>query len=573
MRWIPGKTSWLVALSCALPGCGGAPAPPLPAAGSPTPRQGGTLHAATFSDVRSLDAATAFDTVSSVIESLLYDTLVSYDAEGRLTPQLAERWALSDDGRRYTFSLRRGVLMHDGRELTADDVKRSMERALHPDTPCPVPSYYDKIEGYAAYHAGRAPTLSGVRVSGRYELQISLSSPDSTFLLLLALPIMAPLCESAGRTWRASFNLEACGAGPFKLEAYEAGLRVRVVRHHGYWKKGEPKLDAVEWQLGVQPFTQRFKFERGELDYLRELTEADSQQYRSSAAWAGQGAWESSLVTLGVFMNTQLPPFDDVHFRRAVAFAIDREQVSSVRPGNTTPRARMVPASITPDRPGQAHHRYDPARALEELALAGYPYDPATGRGGYPEAIEYLAIIDSFSQQSAELIQQQLARVGVRLRLSVVGFPTFLAKSGRPRAVKMGFAGWHADYPDPSTFFEPILSSRSIQEEDSQNASFFANAELDALLDEARISTDEARRAQLFERAEQLVVEQAPWVPVHDYRAFELWQPYLRGYRPHPLLPQYVRGAWLDRAERAASRRAPRTTLAWALGRGWSAPR
>ncbi|MFO0570303.1 MAG: ABC transporter substrate-binding protein [Polyangiaceae bacterium] len=545
--------------------CRGGVAPPLGTDRDVPPERGGTLRTAFFTDVRGLDAATAFDTAASALESLLYDGLVSYDDAGKIVPVLAERIDKSPDGKRYTFPLRRGVLFHDGTELTAADVKRSIERALHVKTPCPVPSYYERIVGYSAYHDGKVDSLEGVRIDGDYQVSFELTEPDATFLHVLALPTVAPVCKSAGRVWERGFAIAPCGAGPFKLKRYEGGQIIELVRHDGYWDKGKPYLDGVEWYLSMQSFTQRFKFERGDLDYIRELSEADSLLYRSSPAWKGRGEWEPSLTTGGTFMNTEMPPFDNRHVRRAVSFGIDREQVAAVRSGHVRAHAKMVPNVLIPPTPDYPMQRYDYARALEEMKLAGYEYDPKTGRGGYPREINYLAILDSYAQTAAEIYQQQLARIGIRIKIQVVGWPTFLAKTGRRKTAEMGFAGWHADFPDPSTFFEPILSTRSIQDEESQNAAFFSHAEFDGVLDRARRSSDAKERDSLYRRAEEIVVEEAPWATTYTYSYYELWQPYVKGYRPHPVLSQHVRHAYLDSGgkQREARLRSCGTGLAW----------
>src|SRR5207244_1892030 len=104
------------------------------------PQRGGTMRLGSFVDVRTLEPALGFDTLSAALEQLLFDRLVDYDHQGHIVPLLAERLETSADGRRYSFQLHRGVLFHDGAELTADDVKRSIERALDHDTPCPAPS-------------------------------------------------------------------------------------------------------------------------------------------------------------------------------------------------------------------------------------------------------------------------------------------------------------------------------------------------------------------------------------------------------------------------------------------------
>ncbi len=529
--------------------CGGEGVkPPIGRARDIPPQHGGTLHTAFFVDIRTLDAATAFDTGSSTIEQLIYDTLVSYDKKGHLVPQLAESVDTSPDGKHYTFTLRRGVVMQDGNELKASDVKRSIERALDKDTPCPVPSFYDRIAGYKAFHNGKAEHLAGIRVTGDYTVVFDLSEPDATFMPKMALPVTAPLCRTAGRKYHRDFK--PCGAGPFKLVRFEHSQVIELERNQGYWQKGKPYLDRIVWYLSMQTYTQRFKFEDGKLDYMREFGLADGMLYRAAKSWKGMGEWEPSMGTNGTFMNCQMKPFDNVHMRRAVAFAINRKQISSIRPGQVRPQYKVVPNAIIPDPPGYPGQHYDYQRALEEMRLAGYPYDPETGKGGYPQTIQYLAILNSYAQEAAEIMQQQLARIGIKIEIQIVGYPTFLAKTGRAHTVQMGYVGWNADYPDASDFFEPILSTTAIQPEDSQNSAFFSNKELDQLLVKARDSRDKQARLGMYRRAEQIVADQAPWATAYSYRYFELWQPYVHGYRPHPILQQYVREMWLDTAEK-----------------------
>lgn len=256
----------LAALATAACGKGGVK-PPIGHARDIPPQHGGTMHTAFFVDVRSLDAATAFDTGSSSLELLIYDTLMSYDKKGHLVPLLAESVDISPDAKHYTFTLHRGVVMQDGNELKASDVKRSIERALDPGTPCPVPSFYDRIAGYKAFHNGKAKHLAGVRVTGDYTVVFDLSEPDATFMPKMALPITAPVCRTAGRKYHRDFK--PCGAGRFKLVRFEHSDVIELERNQGYWQKGKPYLDRIVWYLSMQEYTQRFKFEDGKLDYMR----------------------------------------------------------------------------------------------------------------------------------------------------------------------------------------------------------------------------------------------------------------------------------------------------------------
>lgn len=570
----------LVALGLALAACGDDRVPPplgLSAdAGDDTPKRGGRLRLATYSDIRSLDAAVAFDEVSHSIEQLIYAKLIDFSPVGEgFEPDLAESWTVSEDGLRYVFHLRRGVIFHDGSPFDATDVKRSLERTLSPDTPCPASAFYERIKGYPAYVARKAKHLEGVKVEGDHIVAIELSEPDATLLATLALAVAAPVCRSAGAAYDRDFSTRACGAGPFRLRSWEAGRSVTLDRFDGYYRPGLPYLDGVEWQLGVPPFTQRFKFEAGELDFLREMGEADLSRYLRSPEWKGHGAWEPGKSIHSVFMNTERAPFDRVEVRRAVAAAIDRDAVVKIRPGNVRAASRLVPPAVPgyDPSPGQ---RFDYAAALDHMARAGLAFDPKTRTGGWPGEIDFVTTGGTFDQEAAEIYQQQLARIGLRIRVKTLSYAAYLAESARKGASAMGSDGWAMDYPDPSDFFEPILHSRAIADEDSQNRAFFRNPRFDDLLDRARKETRWAERVALYRQAEDVVMSEAPWAIVYTRQWYEVWHPYLRGYRIHPALSEHVAFTWLDVAARSRALRASRDPLSQdALAvrlAGWARP-
>jgi ABC-type transport system substrate-binding protein len=576
----PVHRGWSAVLALVLVACGDDRVPPplgLSAVhADDTPKRGGRLRLATFSDVRSLDAAVAFDEVSHAIEQLLYAKLIDFSPTGEgFEPDLAERWTVSEDGLHYVFHLRMGVTFQDGSPFDASDVKRSLERMLSPDTPCPASSFYERIAGYSAYVGRKAAHLDGVKILGDHLVAIDLSEPDATLLATLALPVAAPVCRSAGATYDREFSTRACGAGPFRLRSWEAGRSVTLDRFDGYYRPGLPHLDGVDWQLGVPAFTQRFKFEAGEIDLLRELGEADLSRYLRSPEWQGHGAWEPGKTIHSFFMNTERAPFDRVEVRRAVVAAIDREAVAKIRPGSIRPASRLVPPAVPgfDPSPGQ---RFDYAAALDHMARAGFPYDPATKKGGWPAEIDFVTNGGTFDQEAAEIYQQQLARIGIRIHIKTLSYAAYLAESSRRGAAAMGTDGWAMDYPDPSDFFEPILHSRAIADEDSQNRAFFRNARFDELLDRGRRETRWSERLAIYRQAEDIVLSEAPWAIVYTKQWYELWHPYLRGYRIHPALSEHVAFTWLDadaraRAARAAHNPLSQDALALRLAR-WAAP-
>jgi ABC-type dipeptide/oligopeptide/nickel transport system permease subunit/ABC-type transport system substrate-binding protein len=540
----------MLLLSVAAPN--GVPPPVEHAAEAPSPQRGGVLKVATMVNLRSLDPALADDEEWRSMSELCFARLVDWNSEGRLEPDLARELHAAPDGRAYTFELRDGLRFHDGSKLTARDVKRSLERLLHPRTPTPAASFYANIQGYADFHQGKSEHLAGVRVTGELTVTIELSAPDATFLPKLALPFAAPVCASAGSFADPSSASLPCGAGPFRVEAWEPDRIVRFTRFEGYYQPGRPYLDGIAWSLNVPSDSQRYKFERGDLDYVRDLTSRDSLLYEASDAWAGHFRWTVSQRTYGIFLNTEVPPFNNRALRRAVAMAIDPSVLPRLRSDivvadRVVPRGTPGPAERPPMR------RHDLAGALAEMARAGYPFDPRTGRGGYPHEIDYLGVPDSGDQHDGEIFQQQLRRIGIRLRLRLVTFATFLTESGRRRSALMGKAGWAADFPDPSNFFESLLSTEAIQDEGSNNVAFFSNAELDALLLRAHGDPDRERRFAAYERAEEIVRDEAPWVPTLTRRFFEVWQPGFHGYPPHPLIFERFNDVWLDRGAAPAA--------------------
>jgi ABC-type transport system substrate-binding protein len=559
MRSTRARAEVLLALAAlaalAAPGCADRLAAPLGTASDSPPARGGTLTLATFVRVRSLDPAVAFDEGADPVQRLLYARLVRVSRDGAFEPDLAESFELDRDGRRYVFRLRDGARFHDGTEVRAGDVKRSLERALHAATPCPAPSFYDHIAGYEAYHAGKAEHLEGIRVESDGRVSFELTEPDATFLAVLTLPMAAPVCASAGRAFDPSAPLP-CGAGPFKLDRWEDRDALRLVRHEGYHGAPRPHLDAVRWLFEVPTTAQRFRFERGDIDMLHELGLSDSVAFRADPRWRPLGAWNRPRSTRGVFMNTQMEPFDRADVRRAVAAAIDRGALAGLRAGHLMPADRMVPAGVVGHDPSFEGQRHDLGAALEHMRRAGFAFDPSTGRGGYPFPIDYLVPVESNELQVAELFQQQLARVGIRIRLKALSWGACLALTGLRGRVRMGAAGWSADFDDPSDFFEPILSTAAIQAEASQNVSFFSDARLDALLARARREMDPAARKALYRSAELIVRDEAPWAIAYGYRYYDVWQPYVLGYRPHPMAFLEVGQVWLAEERRRLVRSA-----------------
>jgi ABC-type transport system substrate-binding protein len=211
-----------------------------------------------------------------------------------------------------------------------------------------------------------------------------------------------------------------------------------------------------------------------------------------------------------------------------------------------TALGQAIPSAV-PGFDRVAGQTYDYRAALDHMRAAGYPFDPDTGRGGWPKPVDYLLYDQGVVLYTAQLLQQDLARIGIRLALKTVSWPAFLAMRTQRNRPGMAFASWQMDYPDPSTFFEPLFASSALAGESTYSTAFYSNPQLDALLDRAHGEGDSAARADLYRRADAIVCDEAPWAFTFGYHSFDVRQPYVRGFSPHPVWGRDVTNVWLDR--------------------------
>mgnify|MGYP000052299377 CR=1 FL=1 len=520
-----------------------------------TPTRGGVLRLASIADVRGLDPAVTADAAGAMAMEGIFAGLVDFDANGHIVTDLAEHFEMTPDGREYTFTLRQGLRFHDGDEVTADDVRRSIERALHPDTPSAFASFYDRITGFKEYTERKSEHLEGVRVLGRYVVSIRLSSPDATFLPAFAISMLRPVCKSAGERYDDTWT--PCGAGPFKIapNGWDHGRSLTLVRHDGWYKPGQPYLDGVVFTYGMNSTTQRFKLEDGDLDVTQDLSQTDTLRFFADTRWLPYGFKEGARNIYGESMNVEMAPFDNIEVRRAVACAIDREHMRLLRAANMSVQTRALPPVLAPAEPGFPGQHFDLAEALQHMKNAGYPFDPATGKGGWPHPIIYVAAKAGLLEFTSQLLQQDLARIGIRIELKIVNWATYLAMSQRRNTVALAPAGWQSDFPDAADFFEPIFSTASIANENSNNSAFYSNGKLDALLDVARKETDQAARARMYREADRVVCDDAPWAFEYVVQRLVVHQPYVRGFHDHFVWDLYARDTWIDRGKRELTSR------------------
>jgi len=463
-----------------------------------------------------LDPAMVQDSASAEYVVHLFSGLVSLNGNAEIVADLATRWDVTDAGTTYTFYLSPDARFSDGRAITAVDVAFSIERALSPALGSPVAmSYLDDIVGARSYALGQVDDVEGIEVLNEQTLRITIDAPKAYFLAKLTYPTSYVVDRNqvdTDSTWMFS---PVC-SGPFVLR--EINRDHLVLARNPYYAGRSVSLATVTYLFsGGEPMTM---YENGEIDIVAVAAseiERVLDPRNPLHAELHTGA-EASVHYLG--FNTNVPPFDDLAVRQAIAMAIDKDRLADlVYRGMALPARGILPPAL-PD--------YDPS-------FQGLAYDPEAARAllaSSPYAEAMPALVLSTAGTSAHLGSDERAilamleeNLGLNVQVEQLEWSDFLEDLNRGR-FQMYLSGWIADYPDSQNFLDLLFHSAS-----GQNRGGYANAEVDALLEAARSELDAERRTTLYRQAEALIVADAPWVPLTHSVSYTLAKPHVRGYR------------------------------------------
>ncbi|MBO9542476.1 ABC transporter substrate-binding protein [bacterium] len=489
----------------------------------------GTLRLGLQDRPSTLDPALASNVPAIAVSHWLYNGLVTFDDKARIVPELAERYQVSKDGKVLEFTLRKGVRFHDGKPLTSADVAYSLTRLFWPETKSPGSSFYRAIAGSEEVLAGSTRTLSGISTPDAETVVIRLSAPQPTFLQVLGLNYAAIVPQGAGE--RPGFSQAPVGTGPFRFGTAVTGERIEFSRNPHYFKPGLPKLDGITLQLGLNEQVETLRFERGELDaigLLRGIGAAEYARLARDPRHREHFITGPDMATYYVGMNTRMTPFNDPRVREAVAMAIDKAKIVRLVNGRGLVSQGFLPPGLPGATPDRKTYPYDPARAKQLLAEAGYP-------NGFEST--YWCSSSQTSLKTAQAIHHDLAKVGIRLKLKPLAFPTFLAGVGREKMAPIFSGNWSQDFPDASNFLGTIFSKHAIRPVRSLNTTFFEDDLTNRLLDQAAITPDDTARFGLYQQAERRVMKLAPVVPLYHPMRSVLARPEVSGLVLHPVWP------------------------------------
>ncbi len=509
-----------------------------------TASAGNVLRYPLTTEPTSLDPAKVEDGTTIDLIQQVFEGLVIWSDKNEITPNLAENWDLSPDGKTYSFHLKKGVKFHNGREMTATDFKYSLERACDPKTKSQtVQSYLKDIVGATDMNLGKAKGISGIKVVDKYTLQITLDGFKPYWLGNMTYPCAYVICkeevERNGGEINESNLASTTGTGPFKFTEVRRNDLIQLgafKEYHG----GTPKLDGISRPI-VKDAGQRLnKYQVGELDFV-EISPADLDRVQGDATLKDELKSFPRAATWYIGLNQEAKgsPFTKREVRQAIAMAINKEEVIKVAMKGQADLANNV---IPPGIKGRNEHiqplSFDPAKAKQLLAQAGYP----DGKG-FPELT--FSYRNDYPQVSlaAQVVAQQLkTNLGINVQQRPMEWAQFLTER-KAKTLALTHLRWAADYLDPQNFLSTLLhTSKKVngQEDHPENGMGYNNLEFDRLCDAGDTEKDPIKRAEFYAKAEQIAIDDAPWVPIYFQRDLELIKPRVKnlkdslfGHRPH----------------------------------------
>ena len=477
------------------------------ASGSGAPVDGGDLTIARAADILSMDKTTTFDNSSIYVMEQIMEPLFMVSQDGtKVEPWLASDYKMSDDKLTYTITLRKGVKFSDGKPLTAADVKFSIDE----DTKTGG-------DGWGFINAA----IDKVTAVDDSTVEVKLKYPWAPLLADLSLFSNAIIPENYGGKTSEEFYKAPVGTGPFTWGEWKQGQSVKVVKNPDYWGD-KPHLDSVTWTVVPDANTRKLQLQGGQID-IDEFPDWSSFKALKSTSGIKATAFPSTRIDYVAF-NEARKPFEDVHVRRAIAYALDREaMVKSVLYGN----GQAADSLLSPGTPFYAKNpdapKLDLDKAKQELAQSSQPK-------GFSTSI-LINAGDPNQGSDAQIMQSQLAELGIKLEIKQLD-ATATRAARNAGDFDMIISGWTMDIPDPDEW-----TSFAVDPEGGSHSAYtnYNNPEVIALNKKAQAETDDSKRADLYEELQKKVADDA-------FAAYLYYSPYayamtdkVKGFEVTPL--------------------------------------
>jgi len=471
---------------------------------------------------------TTFDAVSVP----MFNRLVEFEiGTTNIVPALAESWTVSPDGKAYTFTLRKGVKFHSNanfkptRDFNADDVLFSWNRMadenhpFHKMTAGQTFSYYDDM--------GMKNIVDKVERLDDYAVRFDLKRPEAPFLADMAMDFASILSKEYFETMQKKGTPNAAdvypiGTGPFEFVSYQKDAIIRYRAFDKYWG-GRPKIDNLVYSITRDATARYAKLKTGECQVMAFPKPADLDEMKKDPQL---NVLSKEGLNIGyIAFNVEKKPFDDKRVRQALNYATNKDAIlKAVYQGNGQVAKNPIPPILWSYNDAIKDYAYDPAKARELLAQAGFP-------NGFELELWYLPVTRPYNpdgKRMAEMIQADWEKVGVKAKLLTYEWAEYRkrAKGGEHQVVMFG---WSGDNGDPDNFFVPLLGCEAVK--GGGNNARWCNKQFEDLVVKAAQTPKQADRARLYGEAQVIVKEEAPWITIAHSVRFDPLRKEVKGYK------------------------------------------
>ncbi|MDG1937796.1 MAG: peptide ABC transporter substrate-binding protein [Pseudomonadales bacterium] len=491
------------------------------------------LHLGNGTEPKDLDPHSVTGVPEHNIISALFEGLVTVNPK-TLAPEpgTAASWAIDNDGKRYTFSIRDNAQWSNGDPVTADDFVWSWKRMLSPAMASEYAYQLFTVKNAKQFNHGEIKDFNqvGVKALNAKTLQVDLENPTPYFLSLLShystYAVHPPTIlkfgaiDEAGTLWTRPGNF--VGNGPFVLDDWRLNYIIRVSKNPRYWDSSNVQLNEIVFYPIDQVQTEERMFKTGALHATSSIPVDKIAVYQQKDP--EKISIDPYLGTYYYRINVNIKPLDDPKVRRALSMAIDREMlVSSITKGGQLPAYTFTPPNTQGYYAATSPITFDIEAARQLLTEAGYPNGE-----GFPE-IELTYNTSDGHRRIAVAIQQMWKEaLNINIRLSNKDWKVYLSRI-QSMDYSIARAAWIGDYPDPNTFLDMFIT------DGGNNQTGWSNAEYDRLIALAASQSNQQQRYRTFQQAEALLMAESPIIPVYTYTRVLLKHPQLQGWYPNIL--------------------------------------
>jgi peptide/nickel transport system substrate-binding protein len=494
------------------------------------------------SGIATLDPAFAKN--QSVIWAVhqIYNTLVQTDDSLHLVPSLAKSWEISADNLSFIFHLRSDVFFHDndafpngkGRKMTAQDVVYSFNRIMDKNTASSGAWIFnDRVDPVNAFHAPDDTTF-----------QLKLVAPFQPILGIMSMQYCSIVPKEVVEKYGKDFRRHPCGTGPFQYVAWEEGQALILKKNPSYFETDPagnrlPYLDGIKVSFFENKATEFLEFQQGRLDFINDIDASFKDEVLTKKG-ALRKEWDGKIVLvkhpylnieyLGILHDTTLEivknsPLKNVKIRQAINYGFNRRKMMLyIRNSIGIPaESGFIPAGLPAfDSAAVIGYRYDPGKALQLLKEAGYP-----NGSGLP-VIKLLTI--PVYAEFATYIASELQQIGIKIQVEAIQKSLLLEETARSHA--LFFRGsWIADYPDAENYLSVFYGKNPAP----PNYTRYKNAQFDELYEKALAEKNDSSRLKIYQRADQLMIKDAPVIPLWYDMIIRLAKPYIKNLIPNSL--------------------------------------